>query len=192
MFAKIALPVALAACYVSSSLATTATYHSFDGVQQAQTQCNVAFRSGRFIAAYARLGNDLSCGDCVEITNLRTQAKVTVNIVDKVVTKATNGRKLRDSNNNDNNNNNNNKANDKTNDKTDDKSKTATPTSNNNAKAKTNDKTADNKSSTQKHEVVDTAGNDFDLSKEAFDALDTDRYGYKTGHLDITYKKTTC
>ncbi|KAE8974184.1 hypothetical protein PR002_g25988 [Phytophthora rubi] len=105
----------------AESAPTTASYHYYDGVPYYSTACNTPFPGGSIdrITAYTNLGKDLICGDCVQITNLRTNAKITVT-------------------------------------------------------------------------VVDMGGSIFDLSFQAFKALDTDGTGYRDGHLDITYSKTSC
>ncbi|TMW67158.1 hypothetical protein Poli38472_012275 [Pythium oligandrum] len=110
---------ALVALSATTEAATTATYHDYRGVKPEQTYCNIKFTSISRITAYAKVGTDLKCGDCVEVTNTRTKAKVTVKVVDK-------------------------------------------------------------------------GGNVFDLSQDAFNAIDTDKNGYQRGRMDITYKKVKC
>ncbi|DBA02580.1 TPA: hypothetical protein N0F65_011952 [Lagenidium giganteum] len=63
--------------------AVTATYHDYNGVKPEQTFCNIQFKSNKRITAYANLGSDLQCGDCVEVTNSRTKSKLVVKVVDK-------------------------------------------------------------------------------------------------------------
>ncbi|DBA02581.1 hypothetical protein Poli38472_014456 [Pythium oligandrum] len=79
--ASVALVAALSA--PAAVEATTATYHDYGSVKPEQTFCNIQFKSPALITAYANLGSDLKCGDCVEVTNTRTKAKVVVKVVDK-------------------------------------------------------------------------------------------------------------
>ncbi|KAJ0399389.1 hypothetical protein P43SY_008147 [Pythium insidiosum] len=123
--AKMSLAVlaAVAACgsLLSSVSAApaTASYHIYDGVRPEQTSCNIPFSDISRISAYANLGGDLKCGDCVRITNTATKASVVVQIVDR-------------------------------------------------------------------------GGAIFDMSKQAFDSIDTDKQGYARGRLDIDYVKVAC